>query len=243
MTGSFPQKQTSNPEARVSPGLFAPKRLLQNWLALGIDLLFPLRCAGCGKLDTFWCEVCQAELDAMPFPHEVRQLPIFSGIAATAVHQGKIREAVQALKYENARPVANALGKRLALHLAAQNWTIDSIVPVPLHMLRLKERGYNQSQLLAEVVSQYTGVPCVPTALRRERHTQSQVTMSAAQRLTNVEHAFRADASLVAGHSILLIDDVYTTGATLSACADALLSLGAQAVYGLTVTTARLSFA
>ncbi len=227
-------------EARVSPGLFAPRSLLQNWLSVGVDLLFPPRCAGCGKIDTFWCETCQHDLELTPFPQQVRQLPLFSGMASTALHSGKIREAVQALKYDNARSVARPLGERLAAHLLSQKWMFDILVPVPLHMTRLKERGYNQSKLLAEVVADQIGVPCVPEALRRERHTQSQVTMNAAERLTNVEHAFQADSSFAAHHRVLIIDDVYTTGATLTACGETLLANGATAVYAITVTAARL---
>jgi ComF family protein len=239
MTDRSPHQQSQNKsEARVSPGLFAPRQLIQSWFSLGIDLLFPPRCAGCGKIDSFWCETCQKDLEATPFPAQVRQLPEFAGVASTALHAGKIREAVQALKYEDAGRLANPLGLRLSRHLASQNWTFDMIIPVPLHMTRLKERGYNQSQLLAEVVSQQIGVPCVPSGLRRERHTESQVTMTAAERLTNVKHAFVASPSLAAHHQILLIDDVYTTGATLTACGEALLSVGAKAVYSITVTAA-----
>jgi ComF family protein len=227
-------------EARVWPGLFTPRSLVQKWLSTGLDLLFPPRCAGCGKIDSFWCETCQSDLEALPYPLRVKSLPLFSGIASTALHAGKIREAVQALKYDNARAVAQPLGERLSHHLSHQNWTFDMIVPVPLHTTRLRERGYNQSGLLAEVVAVRIGVPCVPEALRRERHTQSQVTMSAVERLTNVEHAFLANPSLAAHHRVLVIDDVFTTGATLTACAEALLSVGVDAVYGLTVTAAQL---
>ena len=106
--------------------------------------------------------------------------------------------------------------------------------------LGLKERGYNQAQLLAEVVAGHMRLPCVSSALQRERHTQSQVTMTAAERLTNVQGAFSADPAQVADQIVLIIDDVYTTGATLNACGEALLSSGAKAVYGLTVTAASI---
>src|SRR5215510_14482595 len=118
---SYPQ----TPEARVSPGLFAPRSLLQNWLSISIDLLFPPRCAGCGRIDTFWCETCQHDLEQIRFPREVRQLPQFDGMASIALQSGKIREAVQALNYDNARVVARPLGERIAAHLVAQNWMFD----------------------------------------------------------------------------------------------------------------------
>lgn len=132
------------------------------------------------------------------------------------------------------------LGKRLAQLLALQGWKCELIVPVPLHMIRLHERGYNQSQELSETVAAITGLPCIPKALIRQRMTESQVTMSAAERLSNVRNAFSADSALVSTQNVLLIDDVYTTGATLRACGEALLEAGAASVYGLTVTAARV---
>jgi ComF family protein len=120
------------------------------------------------------------------------------------------------------------------------NWTIDMIVPVPLHTTRLAERGYNQAQLLGEHVAIETSIPCLPDAVHRQRQTQSQVTLNAAERQMNMVDAFQAHPSIVSSQRILIIDDVYTTGATLSACGQALLQAGAQAVYGLTVTVARL---
>lgn len=236
------QSSTSNihTEARVSPGLLTPRNVVKKLVEISVDLLFPPRCAGCGRIDTFWCAECQNKLDQIPYPEQVRPLPPLTGITSTAPHMGVIREAVQGLKYENAHSVAIPLGERLTLHLAAQNWTVDILVPVPLHTSRLAERGYNQSQLLGEQVAKHMAIPCSPAALHRERHTQSQVTMSAAARLTNVQNAFSADPNLVKNRVILVIDDVYTTGATLSACAEALLASGAVAVYGLTVTVARI---
>lgn len=176
----------------------------------------------------------------IPLVGSVTAIPPLAGAATTAEHSGILREMVQALKYENARPVARPLGERLAACLEAQDWMIDIIVPVPLHTSRLRERGYNQSQLLGEHVADRTGIECIPAALRRIRSTQSQVTITAQERLTNVRDAFTADPSPTAGRTILLIDDVYTTGATLNACAEALVLVGAAAVYGLTVTAARI---
>ena len=228
-------------EAPASPGLLAPKPPpFQRLANFCLDLLFPPRCAGCGRIDAFWCEQCELDLETMPLLENVRQLPGLAGITSTAPHKGIIREAVQGLKYENARPVAIPLGQRLSRQLQAQHWMIDMIAPVPLHTSRLAERGYNQAQLLAEQVAHHMNIPCVPHALTRERNTQSQVTMSAQERLTNVAKAFSANPEIVANQRVLIIDDVYTTGATLNACGEALLEANAKAVYGLTVTAAQL---
>jgi ComF family protein len=227
-------------EAQISPGLLAPKRLLQQLVDASIDLLFPPRCAGCGRVDSIWCETCQEELASTPFPEHVRPLAPFAGMSSTAVHQGIIREAVQGLKYGNAPLLAKFLGERLVKQFQHMNWTIGMIVPVPLHTTRLAERGYNQAQLLSEQVAQSLQIPCSPNAVHRQRNTQSQVTLNAAERQTNMTDAFQAHPPIVNNQRILLIDDVYTTGATLSACGQAILQAGAQAVYGLTVTVARL---
>ncbi|MEO8607388.1 MAG: ComF family protein [Chloroflexota bacterium] len=227
-------------KALGSPGLFAPNRLLRQIVDVSIDLLFPPRCAGCGRVDSIWCDTCQEALETTLFPNHVAPLAPFTGMASTAVHQGIIREAVQGLKYGNAPLLAEFLGKRLNQQLQHMDWTIDMIVPVPLHTTRLITRGYNQAQLLSEQVAQETGKLCSPDAVHRQRNTQSQVTLNAVERQTNMADAFQANPAIVSHQRILVIDDVYTTGATLSACGQAILQAGAQAVYGLTVTVARL---
>lgn len=240
MPGNTPYESQSLAEARVLPGLFSPKRLIQQIIDVSVDLLFPPRCAGCGRVDYVWCEYCQERLEKTIFPERVQPLAPLAAIAATGVHEGVIREAVQGLKYGHATILAQPLSERLVAQLNRQNWTIDIIVPVPLHKTRLAERGYNQAQLLSEHVAEEILLPCLAEAVRRQRNTQSQVTLNAMERQTNLEDAFQANPQIVSGKRILLIDDVYTTGATLSACAQAILQAGAQAVYGLTVTVARL---
>lgn len=233
------QKFDSNQEQKAqASGLFASKSLFKQITSLAINLLFPPRCVGCGQIDTFWCTKCQQEINQMSVEEKIEPRAPLQGIATSAWHIGKIREAVQALKYENTPALAKPLGEKLAYCLQQQDWTIDMIVPVPLHTKRLAERGYNQAQLLAEQVATITGVKCEANALQRVRETQSQVTISGAERLKNIKDAFAANSQLVNGQSILVIDDVYTTGSTMSACGEALISAGASLVYGLTVTAA-----
>jgi len=131
-----------------------------------------------------------------------------------------------------------ALAGRLASQYRAQGWTVDIIAPVPLHPSRQSSRGYNQSQRLAQALSDHIGVPCRPDVLARERYTRPQVGLSRAERQTNVVGAFVGAPDLLHDRSLLLVDDVYTTGATLRACAQAALDAGANPVYGLTVTVA-----
>ena len=235
-----PQKINTNQDqkAQMSLGLFASRSLFKRLTSIGINLLFPPRCAGCGQVDTFWCSKCQQEIDAMSLSEHIEPKSPLLGVAATGLHIGILREAVQALKYENTTTVAKPLGKKLSRCLEQQDWTYDIIVPVPLHTKRLAERGYNQAQLLAEQVASIMGTGCEVNALQRIRETKSQVTISGTERLQNIKDAFVANNQIVNGRSIVIIDDVYTTGSTLSACGEALLLAGATVVYGLTVTAA-----
>ena len=103
---------------------------------------------------------------------------------------------------------------------------------VPLHAERLAERGYNQSELLATAFGQSAGLPCRPDWIARHASTRPQVGLGAEERRANVAQAFVADAA-VAGRALLLVDDVYTTGSTLNACAAAARTAGARAVFAL----------
>lgn len=228
-----------SPEARHSTGLLSWKQRAQPYLKLALDVLFPPRCGGCGRVDSRWCARCQRELERIDIALITRPLTPLHSVVSTGVHDGKLRDAVHALKYDAAHDLAPALGRRLIACLRSLNWTIDMIAPVPLHTTRLSERGYNQSQLLTEVVAADLMIPCSPTALTRQHPTRPQVGLNSTQRLENVWDAFYADSLQVRGSTLLLIDDVMTTGATLGACAAAALAVGAQAVYGLTVTAAR----
>jgi ComF family protein len=225
-------------KAQARSGLFASKSLFKQLTSVAIDLLFPPRCAGCGQIDTFWCSKCQDEIDEMSLEETIEPKHPLQGVAATAWHEGKLREAVQALKYENTPTMAKPLGEKLATCLKQQDWIYDIIVPVPLHTKRLMERGYNQAQLLAEQAASNMGIGCEVNGLQRIRETKSQVTISGTERLQNIKDAFVANSQFVNGRSIVIIDDVYTTGSTMSACGEALLSAGATVVYGLTVTAA-----
>jgi ComF family protein len=178
-----------------------------------------------------------AELQASPLDLHRLRLPPLQFLAATGIHEGKLQQAVHALKYERAHELAAPLGDRLISALASLGWTIDILIPVPLHTARQQERGYNQSQQLGGYMAQVLGIPCDSMALLRWRDTPPQVGLNRAQRQANVRGAFRSQARI--SGSVLLIDDVFTTGATMQDCARAAYQAGATAVYGLTVTAAR----
>jgi ComF family protein len=139
------------------------------------------------------------------------------------------------LKYHGRAGVAGPLGTLLAERwLAAPGCAVDGVLPVPLHPARLRERGFNQSALLAQGLAERLARPLHTDLLWRGRATAPQVGLSPEERLNNVTGAFRA-APGVRGGRWLLVDDVCTTGATLEACAAALRDQGARAVWAITL--------
>ncbi len=204
-----------------------------DWL---VDLIFPPTCGGCHRVDFRWCDVCLDHLQKIPVAFENRPQRGMAGVCATGLHDGMLKRAVQAFKYHGAIELAEPLAKRLVTILERQKWELDIIIPVPLSAARLAERGYNQANLLSQQVARHMGIPCQPDCLQRTRDTSQQTLLNARQRVENVKDAFSA-AGDVANRSILLIDDVVTTGSTLNACADALRSAGVAAVYAIAVVT------
>lgn len=198
-----------------------------------LDLLFPPRCISCNCAGTLLCQNCQAALRPVsPVTHIEGSL---RENRATAVFEGTIREALHVLKYQNQQRMAIPLGVRLYDEYKQANWNATLITAAPLHANRQRTRGYNQAGLLAANLAQWAGVPFSPDLLQRVRDTRSQVGLNMPERQANVANAFIADSGRVKDQHIVIVDDVYTTGATLRACADALRQAGAAEVWGLTV--------
>lgn len=228
--------QGNHAKTRVRPGFFVPRV----WWDAVVNLVFPPRCANCGRVDYQWCPQCAERLLQTPLNAQQRDdLSSLAGCVTSGVHEGILRHALHALKYENTPQVAPWLAARLALCLRETGWIIDTVIPVPLHTTRLKERGYNQAKLIAEGLTGRTALTMSEDGLHRQRFTHTQVGLNREERLENVVDAFSADPFWVRGQRVLIVDDVCTTGATLEACASALLSAGAEAVYALTVTRAQ----
>lgn len=161
------------------------------------------------------------------------------GIRAVTYHEGIVRKGIHRFKYWNLQELAEPLGHLLSDYLRSNPLPIECIIPVPLHETRMKERGYNQAELLAGVVSNDTGLPLLAHSLHRIKRTLPQVELGADERLENVRGAFRCSDQAIEGKRILLIDDVTTTGATLEACSQALQEAGAVSVWGLVIARPR----
>lgn len=141
-----------------------------------------------------------------------------------------VNELVRALKFRGERSHARLLGTLLARERHARGPPFpDRVIPVPLHPLRWRERGYNQAAELARFAARELGLAFEPHALRRERVTREQTALHLGDRAANVRRAFAATKSL-RGLRVALVDDVITTGSTVSAAADALRGTGASAV-------------
>lgn len=217
---------------------------------LALDFLFPQWCVGCGKGGGVLCPECRQQLEhiAPPIcpkcgvPQSSGQLCLncagwqaeIYAIRSPFKFEGVMRQAIHQLKYRNLRALAAPLAKTLLEYLDSNPLPAEVMVPVPLHPQRLRERGYNQSSLLAHELGKITGLPVADKWLTRARYTSPQArTGSVAERRSNVAGAFRCQGQTVSYQKVLLIDDVATTGATLNACAAALKAAGAASVYGL----------
>ncbi len=165
----------------------------------------------------------------------------FSRARSVCRYEGLIVEAISRFKYGGAIRLAPALGMLLAAYQDSQFpfSGLDLILPVPLHPRRLRERGFNQSLLLARQVSRRHSIPLNFTVLRRIRPTPPQTRLSGPDRQRNVRGAFEVvKPSVLAGKKVLLIDDVFTTGATARECARVLLGGGAREITVLTLARA-----
>ena len=230
------------------------KRLIQEmWEAL-LSLVYPPHCLACrvsledepgGLCPACWerleliegpvCDRCGCPSRAeSPVCENCRDKAFrFARMRCLAPFGPEIQDLVHGLKYKGRVSVARDLGRRLGHSLSSCGFAagVDLLHPVPLHGARRRERGYNQSTLIARAVSEATHIPVRTGLLSRTRQTVTQTGLDLAARAENVKDAFRVrKVAAVSGKRIILVDDVITTGATCSACADALLAAGAREV-------------
>jgi ComF family protein len=219
--------------------------LLRMLLAAVRGALGPPTCAACDarvRFGVVFCSACAATITPSP-PSEPTALdgasPRPLAVHAFGSFGGALATALRRLKYQDRPDLGAPLGHLARRTARLAGLTADLVVPVPLHPRRLVERGYNQAALLAAEVAIELGAPLAARALVRVRHTPQQARADRASRLDNVREAFRArrPASL-RGRRVVLVDDVATTGSTLTACAEALLAAGAASVTAVVIARA-----
>ena len=155
-----------------------------------------------------------------------------------AVFESPIQNGLHTMKYRRNIAFGEAIAMQMSDDVRSLRWPIDVLIPVPLGKKRLKERGYNQVALVARPLAYQLGWNYEPDSLWKTRDTLSQVGLNVAQRSANVQGVYAADPAVVQHKSVLLMDDVATTGSTISACTTAVLSAGAKDVYVLTIARA-----
>jgi ComF family protein len=207
-------------------------------------------CSGCWAtlrlIERPFCEVLGLPFahdpgEGMLSPEAIAHPPVFDRLRSVALHEGVARHLVHGLKYRDRTDLAPMMAAWMVRAASAEITAADGIVAVPLHRMRMFRRMFNQSAELARHVARQSDKPFLPEALVRRKRTQQQVGLTANQRALNVRGAFlvpEGREDLVFGRRLVLIDDVYTTGATVGAATAALKKAGAADVTVLTFARA-----
>ena len=164
-----------------------------------------------------------------------RKRPNYNLMRSWAIYKGPIQKAIHQLKYKRDLSLGFDLSKFLTSFVEELNLEFEVVIPVPLGKKRLKDRGYNQVSLIAYPLALKLNKQFILHGLTRVKETDSQVGLNVMERHENVKNAFKANNHYVSGKNILLIDDVATTGATLSSCTYALFAGGAANVYAISL--------
>ena len=216
-----------------------------------LDLFFPKQCVSCNKLGAYICDSCFSQVEFIDKPicpicqrHSMggRTHPGCSkrqgldGLIVACSYKGPIKKAISKVKYKWIYDIEKVFVEMVVANL----WRFDSIddpilIPIPLHSKRKKWRGFNQAEILAKRLSLKFGVKTFDL-LNRNIETIPQVGLNRAQRLKNVQGAFSMKKEInLDGQNIILVDDVYTSGATMGECCSVLKKVGAGEIWGMTV--------
>lgn len=216
-----------------------------------LSILFPVFCVQCHKEGEWWCHACRAKESVVlqhfcpacnatlePFtscaPCTANGRALGGATALFAYADGSaIKELVALFKYHSVRGLQELWKEVLVAIKIPDAWSRATLAPVPLYKKRLRERGYNQSELLAKIIAEQNSVVINVAQLMRMRHTPHQVGLSRAQRLKNTADAFAWVGQLRAPEQVIIVDDVCTTGSTLESCAQALKQRGSKQVWAV----------
>ena len=227
-----------------------------------MDLLFPAKCLGCNSVlqpGEYLCQRCKKQIhyvgknvcvkcgkpliktEADRCYDCQKQQHYFKMNRSVMVYDAGVKKMLYELKYNHRKEVAAFLGKEMARELKDYIWglKIQGIVPIPLHGSKKRERGYNQAELIAAAMGKETGIRVYGNYLIRSEDTRPQKELNDMERKNNVKNAFHMGQNEVQLKRIMLVDDIYTTGATLDAATRALQKKGEVEVYGVTTCIGR----
>jgi competence protein ComFC len=224
---------------------------------LVFDFVYPPECLLCGggfERGRWLCPGCLGRiLDSRriviharqeDFPYLTGKL-YFDGVYTAWEFDKDLEMLIHGAKYSGMKNLARFLGETAGEALVKDpvftGFPFQVMIPIPLHRLRQRERGYNQSRCVCEGLSKKLGVPILPDVLYRKRHTQTQTGKSGEERQENVRDAFGATSPVgIRGRTVLVVDDVMTTGSTMNCCAKTLKEAGAESVIGMTLARPRM---
>lgn len=225
-----------------------------NFLTPFIDFFLPRFCSACkNKLsvtEEIICEACLSNIErpdeqrlAHEFERKFNSDKIISGFISLFVYEKdkELQQIIHGLKYDGKFRIGIFLGKLIAKELGRQiyDWKIDFIIPVPLHNLKRAERGYNQSVFIAKGINSVLNIPIRSRSIKRHRFTETQTNLGQIERKENLKNAFSCKRrNTLKGKTILLLDDVITTGVTISECGRILHDKGAVNIYAVSVAIA-----
>lgn len=217
-----------------------------------LDFIYPPLCLCCESLLiggekhvclSCWESVKRVESD-LPLFEQTREKLLAHGVVDDLISlyvfekEGPLQKIVHALKYAGNQGIGIELGRRLGQKIRDCGVREAALVPIPLHKRKLRERGYNQSECIARGISGVAGIPVEVNYVKRSKFTETQTALSLEERQANMDHAFACILSDVEGATIILVDDVITTGATIASCASVLKELGAARVIAASVALA-----
>jgi len=217
-----------------------------------LDIFYPPFCCACGRIgyeicpdctakivstsDFILCRICGDQISQRGVCSECQiKKPAFSQLRSYGIYTGVLKEAIHKLKFGRGMGIMTNLLDPILNFIRAWRIHPDLVVPVPLSVPRFRERGYNQSDLIAKPIADSLNIRYSTSCIRRIRDTHTQVGLNAEKRKKNIANAFVADIEICGGKVILLVDDIATTGATLNECAVALNKAGAAEVFCFSV--------
>ena len=208
-----------------------------------LELFYPTRCIFCRRLTSDRepvCRICRKELPYTRGAEQVQKISNTKGCVSPLFYEGKVRQSLLRYKFHGATGYSDVFGEFLSKCIDENEISCDIITWAPLSRRRLRRRGYDQARLIAEAISKELGVPCVALLRKRRNNRAQSGTGSPEKRRANVQGVYEAvNRDFIPGARILLVDDIVTTGATVSECARVLLMNGAACVYGAAAARSR----